>query len=108
VIVLNFEAMPHSFQVAFVALTGNCAQKLFIIYLLRFVIQNIIKNLELIFLRITEVDINPCLVPIILMDGFLYAPVPDTETNIVLFWFSSFHCKIGKSKELIGLSEVTS
>jgi hypothetical protein len=37
----------------------------------------------------------------------LCALVPDTDANTFLFWFSSFHCKIGKSKELIGLSEVS-
>jgi hypothetical protein len=41
------------------------------------------------------------------MDEFLYALVPDTDTNTVLFWFCSFRRKIGKSKELIGLSEVS-
>lgn len=77
VIALNFKAMPGNFQVSFVALNGNCAQKLFIIYLLLLVIQKII-SLELNFLQITEVVINPCLVPIILMDEFLYSLVPDT------------------------------
>lgn len=41
VIALNFKAMPGNFQVPFVALNGNCAQALFIIYLLLFVIQRI-------------------------------------------------------------------
>jgi len=41
------------------------------------------------------------------MGELLYAVVPDTGTNTVLLWFSSFRRKIGKSKELIGLSEVS-
>jgi len=45
VIALNFKAMPDNFQVAFVPLGGNCAQKLFIIYLL-FVVQKIIRVLS--------------------------------------------------------------
>jgi len=41
------------------------------------------------------------------MGEFLYALVPVSDTNTLLFWFSSFRRKIGKSKELIGLSEVS-
>jgi hypothetical protein len=44
VIALNSKAVSDNFQVAFVALSGICAQKLFIIYLLLFVIQKIIES----------------------------------------------------------------
>jgi hypothetical protein len=46
VIALNFKAVSDNFQVAFVALSGNCAQNFFIIYLL-FVIQKIESRVDL-------------------------------------------------------------